>query len=85
MSTYHYRPDVLAALAGHGVRPGPETDPALVRAFVRDLYKFQIRQLRDAVRRGTLPKPALATQVEALRDAYPVLALQPSQFLEPVP
>ena len=72
---YAYRPDVLAALWRHGVQPKPTTDPELVRAYVRDLYKYEIRQLRERYIRGEFPKADYWTRVDALRRAYPVLAL----------
>ena len=44
---YRYRPDILDALWRHGVHPTPHTDPERVRAYVRDLYKYEIRALRE--------------------------------------
>ena len=42
-----YRTDVLEHLLVHGVRPTEHTRPELVRDFVRDLYKYEIRALRE--------------------------------------
>jgi hypothetical protein len=75
-----YRTDVLLALESHGVRPTPHTRPELVRDFVRDLYKYQIRQLRDRMLKGEFPRTDYARRVDALRKQYPELALQASQF-----
>ncbi|HUR33711.1 MAG TPA: hypothetical protein VM032_07935 [Vicinamibacterales bacterium] len=77
-----YRPSVLRELERHGVRPLPRTPPDLVREYVRELYKFEIRRLRDQMIRKAFPKSEYASRVEALRRQYPVLALQPVQFLE---
>ena len=44
---FTYRADVLQHLLRHGVRPTAHTPPELVRDFVRDLYKYEIRVLRD--------------------------------------
>lgn len=77
-----YRADVLRELERHGVRPLPHTRPDLVREYVRDLYKFEIRRLRDRMLAGAFPKAEYASRVDALRRQYPVLALQPFQFLE---
>jgi hypothetical protein len=52
-----------------------------VREYVRDLYKYEIRQLRARMIRREFPKTEYATRVDALRRAYPVLALQPWQFV----
>ncbi|MGE0703942.1 MAG: hypothetical protein AB7F99_12995 [Vicinamibacterales bacterium] len=79
---FRYRQDVLDQLERHGVRPRSTTPPELVRDFVRDLYKYQIRQLRDRMLNNDFPKDEYYGRVEALRNQYPVLALLPRQFLE---
>lgn len=79
---FHYRADVLVQLARHGVRPTSHTSPGRVREFVRDLYKYEIRGLRERMLRREFPKAEYASRVEALRNQYPVLALLPHQFLE---
>lgn len=78
---FRYRPEVLRELERHGVRPTPHTDPVRVREFVRELYKFEIRRLRDRARRAEFARHEYAARVDALRRTYPVLALQPAQFL----
>jgi len=78
---YTYRDDVLQHLLRHGVRPTPHTSPQLVRDFVRDLYKYEIRVLRERYLRREFPKLEYAERVDALRRRYPVLALKPSEFL----
>ncbi|MFN7913831.1 MAG: hypothetical protein U0Q55_00730 [Vicinamibacterales bacterium] len=80
--SYIYRADVLRELERHGVKPLPHTPPALVREYVRDLYKFEIRRLRERLLSGAFPKAEYAARVDALRQQYPVLALQPFQFVE---
>ena len=72
---FRYRPDVLIALWRHGVQPTPRTDPELVRAYVRDLYKYEIRKLRERYLQSEFPKQEYWDRVDALRRAYPVLAL----------
>ncbi len=72
---FRYRPDVLSALWRHGVQPTPRTDPELVRAYVRDLYKYEIRKLRERYLQSEFPKQEYWDRVDALRRAYPVLAL----------
>ena len=71
-----------ASLARHGVRPTSETSPQLVRDYVRDLYKYEIRQLSARMLRDEFPRGEYSARVEALRDQYPVLALLPRQFVE---
>jgi hypothetical protein len=48
---FHYRADVLEHLWRHGVHPSSRTQPHLVREFVRDLYRYEIRQLRGRMLR----------------------------------
>jgi hypothetical protein len=80
---FRYLPDVLEHLLRHGVRPTDRTPPQVVRNFVRDLYKYEIRCLRDRYLRRDFPKIEYASRVDALRRRYPVLALQPREFVEP--
>lgn len=77
-----YRAIVLEQLLVHGVCPTEQTNPELVRAFVRDLYKYEIRQLRERYLGGAFPKIEYARRVDDLRRRYPVLALQPREFIE---
>jgi len=79
---YTYRADVLQHLLVHGVRPTAHTSSQLVRDFVRDLYKYEIRALRERYVRREFPKREYADRVDALRRRYPVLALKASEFLE---
>ena len=74
--TDRYRDDVLRALLAHGVRPAPTTSPELVRDYVRDLYKYEIRNLRERYMRKEFPKKEYSDRVDALRRKYPVLSLR---------
>ena len=78
---FQYREDVLAHLLRHGVRPTPRTSPELVREFVRDLYRYEIRALRERMLREEFPRQEYYGRVDALRRRYPVLSLLPRQFL----
>jgi hypothetical protein len=73
---YTYRPEILEALLVHGVRPRPDTNPERVREFVRDLYRYEIRRLRERYMRREFPKADYSRRVDALRRQYPVLALR---------
>jgi len=81
LSTYRYREDVLAELWKYGVRPAPQTPPELVRGFIRDLYRFEIRRLRDRYMRAEFAKGEYFDKVVELRDKYPVLALVSQQWV----
>jgi hypothetical protein len=78
-----YRVTVLEQLIVHGVRPTEHTPPQLVRDYVRDLYKYEIRRLRERYLRRDFPKVEYAGRVDDLRRRYPVLALLPHEFIEP--
>ena len=67
---YRYRPQVLEALASHGVRPTPSTPPELVHEFVSDLYRFELRRLRARQVRGEIPRQEYSNHVVALRRRY---------------
>ena len=77
-----YRPEVLEQLWRHGIQPTERTRPSLVRDFVRDLYKYEIRRLRDRMLRHEFPRDEYAGRVDALRRSYPVLALPSGHFVE---
>jgi len=78
---FHYRADVMGELLRHGVRPTPATPPQLVRDFVRDLYKYEIRRLKERMLREEFPRAEYAGRVDDLRRRYPVLALHAPQFV----
>ena len=79
--SFTYRADVLTALEVHGVRPTPQTDPQLVRNYVRDLYKYEIRRLRERYLRREFGKAEYSILVDRLRRQYPVLALQAREWV----
>ena len=82
MPEYRYRVEVLAQLWRHGVQPTSHTPPELVRDYVRDLYKYEIRRLRERYLQREFPKAEYSVRVDTLRRQYPVLALHARQFLD---
>lgn len=78
---HHYRPSVLELLARHGVMPRPHTPPSLVREYVRELYKYEIKRLRARLLNGEFPRREYAGRVDELRRQYPELALQARQYV----
>jgi hypothetical protein len=82
VSDYHYRADVIAELWRHGIHPTSSTRPELVRDYVRDLYKYEIRRLRERYLQREFPKAEYSERVDRLRRQYPVLALHARQFLD---
>ena len=81
--TYRYRPDVIEQLWGHGVHPRTDTPPELLHEFVSDLYRYELRRLRDQLVRGEIPRIGYSDRVVALRRKYPLVSLKPGQWLEP--
>ena len=79
---FRYRADVLEQLSRHGVHPSSHTRPELVREFVRDLYRYEIRQLRTRLLCQEFPRSEYASRVEHVRQRYPVLVLLPRQLVE---
>ena len=82
LADYIYREDVLRAVQQHGIRPTARTPPELARGFVRDLYCYELRVLRDRMLRQEFPKKEYAGRVIALRDQYRVLSLRAREWLE---
>jgi hypothetical protein len=72
---YAYHAEVLSALAAHGLIPSPETPPALVRGAVSDLYRFEIRALRNALLAGRVRKEHYVDRVLDLRRKYWLLSV----------
>jgi len=77
-----YRSDVLAELARHGVCPTSRTRPQLVHEFVSDLYRHELRRLRDRLRRKEFPKQEYFDLVVELRKRYRVISMRASEWME---
>jgi hypothetical protein len=79
--TFVYRDDVLAALWHYGVRPNAHTPPELVRRFINELYRHELRRLRGELLRQEFPKTEYIDRVVAVRQRYRVLALRPREWV----
>lgn len=73
--TYQYHPEILEELARHGLQPLPTSSPQQLRDAVRDLYKYEIRRLREDLLAHRIPKADYAQRVIQLRSRYPVLSI----------
>ena len=82
MTVYRYRQEILDALWRYGVQPRSTTPPELVHEFVSDLYRFELRRLRDKLVRREIPKNGYSDRVVELRRKYPLISLKPWQWLE---
>ena len=70
-----YKPEVLEELASHGLRPGPDTLPARLREQINDLYRIEIRTLRNRCRAGEFSTRELPNRVRELRKRYVLLSI----------
>jgi hypothetical protein len=82
VTTHRYRAAVLEQLRRHGIQPTSTTRPELVHEFVSDLYRFELRRLRDRLVRKEIPKTGYYDRVVDLRRKYPLVSLKPHEFLE---
>ena len=82
LMTYRYRPQVLEQLLAHGVRPTAQTPPQLVYDFVNDLYRYELRRLRNALVSGVIPRAGYYDRVVELRRKYPLVSFKPDLWVE---
>jgi hypothetical protein len=73
---WSYPPELLDALRGLGLDPRPETPPVFARSAVNDLYRYELRRLRDRHKAGLIDREPFLNAVVALRKKYWVLTLQ---------
>jgi hypothetical protein len=77
-----YKPEVLDELARHGLRPAPTTSPHVLREQINDLYRYEIRRLRDRCRAGEFSTRDLPAHVVELRRRYMLLSLPVATWTE---
>jgi len=80
MAARVYPPELIDGLPGFGLAPTPATPPRLVRDQLSDLYRFEIRRLRDRLLAKEFPKKDYIGHVITLRKKYWPLALTPEQW-----
>ena len=76
-----YRPEVMEELQRHGLAPKPDTSPELLREQINDLYRYEIRKLRDRCRGGEFGIKQLPGHVVELRRRYLLLSIPTSQWV----
>jgi len=77
-----FRPEILDELGRHGLRPRPDTSAAQLREQISDLYRFEIRKLRDRCRAGEFPIDDLSKHVMQLRSRYILLSIPIQNWIE---
>jgi hypothetical protein len=71
-----YPAEFLESLAGLGLAPSARTPPAMVRAALNDLYRYELRALRARLIAGDFERSSYLDRVVALRKTYWLLTLQ---------
>ena len=79
---YTYRREILDELATHGLCPTPSTSPQFLRDAINDLYRIEIRKLRDRCRAGEYSTRELPGYVIELRKRYVLLSIPLAQWIE---
>ena len=77
-----YKPEILEELARHGLQPRPDTDAARLREQINDLYRIEIRKLRDRCRAGEFSTKELPRHVVELRKRYLLLSIPLANWTE---
>jgi len=78
---YVYRPEILDELSRHGLRPASTTSPQFLRDAINDLYRIEIRRLRDRCRAGQFSTKELPAHVVELRKRYVLLSIPLEHWL----
>ena len=79
---WKYPAELTDALGGLGLAPSDRTDPLLVRDALNDLYRFELRRLRDRLLAGAIAKPDYVGIVITLRKKYWPLSMLPEVWLK---
>ena len=79
---YLYHVEVLETLAGHGLAPSRHTPPGLVRGALSDLYRYEIRALRNSLLAGRVPKERYIDRVLELRRKYWLLSVPVERWIQ---
>ena len=69
-------PQMLEALAGLGLVPREDTAPELLREHINDLYRYELRRLRDWLHAGRVQKADYIPHVLELRKKYWMLSVR---------
>ena len=70
-----YKATVLSELARHGIKPDGHATPEFIHAYLNDLYRYEIRRLKEQMKAGLIPKTDYSAHVTRLRERYPLLSL----------
>ena len=71
---------MLEALARCGIVPRDETSPEFIREHLNDLYRYELRRLRDNHRAGRISKADYIPHVLELRKKYWMLSVRTDKW-----
>jgi len=75
MAPWTYPPEFLEMLTTVGLRPSGATPPALTREALNDMYRHELRRLRNRHVAGEVARVDYVDHVIALRKKYWLLTL----------
>jgi hypothetical protein len=81
--TFAWDPDMLHALSNLGVRPTSRTPPSFVKDYVSQLYRYELRRLRDRYVAREIGKADFHALIIALRPRYWMLSIPAARWAEP--
>jgi hypothetical protein len=77
---WEYPPELREALLAFGLQPTRTTPPRFTRDALSDLYRYEIRRLRDRLLAGQVAKADYQGLVVELRKKYWPLTLTPAAW-----
>ena len=79
---FDYDPELLEALSALGIIPQPHTTPEKAKEAANDLYRYELRRLRDRLLRREIPKAGYSDRVIQLRRRYWMLSVPLHQWAQ---
>jgi hypothetical protein len=79
---FEYDPELLEALSALGIIPQPHTTPEKVKEAASDLYRYELRRLRDRLLKREIPKAGYSDRVIQLRRRYWMLSVPLHQWAQ---
>jgi hypothetical protein len=79
---WNYPAELADALLTFGLAPTADTSPLVVRDALNDLYRYEIRRLKQQFLDGRVTKADYSPAVVVLRKKYWPLSLQPAHWEE---
>jgi len=74
---------MLKALGALGLAPRDDTPAELLREQLNDLYRYELRRLRDRLHAGVVQKPDYIPHVLELRKKYWMLSVRVDRWKDP--